>query len=170
MFSTPPVVHLQVVKLSGPSHTPHVFDQGGPGEGGAPYAVSRYLYGYDDPRSWWVLQGAQLVLLQPGWLLSAYAAEQGIPGDGSVVFVRPGVDPLGLRRLCAADFNYIDYIHDIHYVDDSDSKDKAVMALSPARASDQDRKEALLDEGDAYWTSLPPLPPPPPERRPFRQH
>ena len=57
-----------------------------------------------------------------------------------MVFVRLGADPLGLWRLCAADF---DHINDNDYVDDSDIKDNAVVALSPAPASDRERQEAL---------------------------
>ena len=128
----------------------------GPREWVAPRTVSCYLCGYDDPRGGWVLLGAQPVLLQPPRVLSVHAAERGIPGDGSVVFARPRADPLGLRRVCAADFDYIDYIDDIDYVDNSDIKENAVVALSPAPASDRERQEALRDEGDAC---LPPLPP-----------
>ena len=100
--------------------------RGGPREGGAPRAVSRYLCGYDDPCGEWVLLGGQPVLLQLGRLLSVYETERGIPGDGSVAFVCPGKDPLGLRRLRVADVNYVESVDDI---DDSDIKSNAAVAL-----------------------------------------
>ena len=82
-------------------------------------------------------------MIRLGRLLSA--AEQGIPGDGSVAFACPGADPLGLRRLHAAD-----------YFDDSDIKNNAVVALPLAPASNRKRQEAPPGGGDACWPSLPP--------------
>ena len=105
VFFRPLVVHLHVVRLFQPSRNLHVLAPGGPREGGAPRIVSRYPCGYDDPCSGWVPLGGQPVLLQLGRLLSVYAAKRGIPGDGSVAFFLPGADPLGLRRLCTADFD-----------------------------------------------------------------
>ena len=89
------------------------------------------LYGHDDPFGWWVLLGGRPALLQPGRLLSEYAAERHIPGDCSVAFACPGADPLGLRRLRAADFDYFD---------DSDIKNNAAVALPLAPACNRERQ------------------------------
>ena len=128
--------------------------RGAPREGGAPRAESRYLCGYDDPCGGWVLLGGQLVLLQPGRLLSVYEAERGIPGDGSVAFVCPGADPLGLWRLRTADVDYVEPVDDI---DDSDIKNSAAVALALplAAASVRGHQGALPGGGADRWPSLP---------------
>ena len=125
---------------------------GAPREGGAPRAISRYLCGYDDPCGGWVLLGGQPVLLQPGRLLSVYEAERGIPGDGSVALVCPGADPLGLRRLRAADVDYVESVDDI---DNSDIKNNAAVTLPLAPVSVRGHQGALPGSGADRWPSLP---------------
>ena len=91
-------------------------------------------------------------MLQPGRLLSVYEAERGIPGDGSVAFVCPGADPLGLWRLRAADVDYVESVDDI---DDSDIKNNAAAVLPLAPASDRGHQGALPGGGADRWPSLP---------------
>ena len=79
-------------------------------------------------------RGGQRVLIQPGRLLSEYATERGIRGDGSVAFAWLGANPLGPRRLRATDFDYFD---------DSNIQNNAVVALPPAAASNREGLKAL---------------------------
>ena len=76
-------------------------------------------------------------------------------GDGSMAFACPGADPLGLRRLRTADFDYFD---------ESDIKNNAVVALPPVPASIRSVRKPYGSDG------TPAGPPCPPRRRPLRWH
>ena len=146
-------MHLHVVRLFEPSHNHHVPAPGGPSRRGSSPGRKPLPLRLRRPPRWVGLAGGQLVLLHPGRLLSVYEAERGIPGDSSVAFVCPGADPLGLRRLRAADVDCVEYVDDI---DDSDIKNNAAVALPLAPASDRGHQGALPGGGAGRWPSLPP--------------
>ena len=102
----PLIARLHLARLLQLSRSHHVFAAGVGGVwghvGGAPWALCRYLTGFNDPCGGWVLLGGgRPVLLQPGQQLTEYEAERGIPGDCSFAFACPEADPWasGMPRL-----------------------------------------------------------------------